>query len=181
MPFATYIVKLAAKFTAWCVGLLLLLLMGILAALWPRPAGSELSIQFVSRIHMNEPGYVPCVVFGVTNLSSKSLTWVWAYPQVRSNKVWSEIEIQPQNQHEDLDAGEGMHVHVPVPRRGDAWRLPIVWSFVPTKLQAPVADFINSRREAQKGAVPGWTSRFGLACCTNFSAEMALTQAEPQH
>jgi hypothetical protein len=159
--------------------LLVLLVLGVV--LWPQPQRSRLAIQFVSHTHTNEPGRRPCVVFGVTNLSHKSLTWTWAYPQVRSNGVWSEVEIiGPGTMHEDLDGGQGMRVIVAVPDRGEAWRLPIVWSYVPrSHLGSIVADVVNSRREAKNGSVPGWTSGFGWTCCTNFSSEMASTQAEP--
>ena len=155
-------------------------LLVVLVAIWPRPQPSGLSIQFVSRINTNnEPGLRPCVVFGVTNLSHKSVTWTWAYPQVRSNGLWSEVEIMgPFTMHEDLHVGQGMHVIVADPGRGEAWRVPIVWSYVPSRLGSVVADVVNSRREAKKGSVPGWTSGFGWTCYTNFSMEIARTQAE---
>jgi hypothetical protein len=177
-------VKLAFKIRGlhlapWLICLVLLLV--ILVVIWLRPQRSGLSIQFVSCIYTNEPGHRPCVVFGVTNLSHKSVTWTWAYPQVRSNAVWSEVEIMgPSTMHEDLDGGQGMHVIVAVPNRGEAWRVPIVWSYVPSsRLGSIVADVVNSRREAKKGSVPGWTSGFGWTCYTNFSSEIASTQAEP--
>jgi hypothetical protein len=155
--------------------LLVLLLVGVV--LWPQPQASGLAIKFVG--FTNTLGQPRSAVFGVTNLSRRTITFVTPEPQVRTGEGWSEILVaKPRPITVALAGGQGTNVTVAIPNRGEAWRMPIRWSH-----QLSTADFYihrgkNLLRTAKEGSLSGWKYGFALPCFTNFSAELELSRVE---
>ncbi len=104
--------------------LLVLLLAGVV--LWPQPQASGLAIKFVG--FTNAFGQPRSAVFGVTNLSRRTITFVTPEPQVRTGEGWSEIVVAGPLpiRGVGLAGGQGTHVTVAVPDREEAWRMPFI-------------------------------------------------------
>ncbi len=161
---------------ACAVCLVVLLLIAVL--LWPQPQASGLAIKFVG--FTNALGQPRSAVFGVTNLSRRTITFVTPEPQVRTGGSWSEIVVAgPRPISVKLAGGQGTNVTMTVPSRGEAWRMPIMWVYDLSTLDFYVHRSKNLLRTAKEGSLSGWKYGFALTGYTNFSAEMELTKAEP--
>jgi hypothetical protein len=173
--------KLDSKSRKACllIGLLgLLVLLSVGVTLWPQPPSSGLTIQFVG--FTNVAGQPSFAVFGVTNLSRKSMTFAPAQPQVRTGGVWSgAVVVRPPAIGIALRAGWGTNVSVDLPDHAEAWRMPVVWGYDLNKWEFYVQRSKNLLRTAQHGSLSGWREGFGVNGYTNFSAEIESTKAEP--
>src|SRR5688572_2205342 len=109
-----------------------LLLCGVM--FWPLPQGSGVTIQFVG--FTNAPGQPRSSVFGLTNLSRRKINYHTAEPQSRTAGVWSEtIAVASPAIGIELGVGQGTNVTVAVPSGGEAWRMPVLWSYRPSALE----------------------------------------------
>ncbi len=157
--------------------LLVLLLVGVM--LWPQPRASGLAIQFVG--FTNAPGQRRSAVFGVTNLSRRTITFVTPEPQVRTGAGWSEIFFaQPLAiKGVGLGRGQGTQVTVADPDGEEAWRMPIIWSYDMSTVEIYARRVKNMLDTAKEGSLAGWNYGWGLTGYTNFSAEVKFGRAEP--
>ena len=181
LMFGSYNMKLGFKIRlvhllACALCLVVLLLIAVL--LWPQPQVSGLAIKFVG--FTNALGQPRSAVFGVTNLSRSTISFVIPEPQVRTGGSWSEIVVAGPNQIRGfrLAGGQGTNVTTTVPSRGEAWRMPIRWFFDLSTLDVYVRRSKNLLHTAKEGSLSGWKYGFALTSYTNFSAEMELTKAE---
>jgi len=157
-----------------CLGVLLL--SGVM--LWPEPQDAALAIRFVA--FTNPLGQPRSAVFGVTNLSHRTIALRALGQQVRSNGVWSEIMIVgPLPMSNGLGGGQGTKVTVAVPTGGEAWRMPLVWVYRPSRMDCYVARGKNLLDTARRGTLSGSNYGFSMTGHTNFSADMESTKAEP--
>ena len=156
--------------------LVVLLLIAVL--LWPQPQASGLGIKFVGFTNTLVPPL--SAVFGVTNLSRRTIGFVTPEPQVRTGGNWSEIVFAgPGPIRVELAGGQGTIVTMTVPSRGEAWRMPIIWFYQLSTLDLYAHRSKNLLRTAKEGSLSGWKYGFALTGYTNFSVEMELTKAEP--
>lgn len=148
-----------------------MLLVGVV--LWPQPQASGLAVSFVG--FTNALGQPQSAVFAVTNFSRRKITFVTPEPQVRTEVDWPEsVVVGPLPINIRLDGGQGTNVTVAVPNRGEAWRMPIVWVYEPSRLELYAHRSKSLLRTAREGSLSGWNYGIGLTCQTNFSAEMEL-------
>jgi len=166
------------------IGLLgILVFVSIQVALWPqpqKPRSSGLTIQFVG--FTNVPGHRRSAVFGVTNLSRETITFLTAQPQVRTRGVWSgAVVVRLSPAIIGLGLGQGTHVSVDVPDRVEAWRIPVPWCYDhPRMLDMCVQRSKNLLRTALHGSLSGWKEDYRvLEGFTSLSAEIESTKAEP--
>jgi hypothetical protein len=154
--------------------LVVLLLIAVL--LWPQPKASGLGIKFVG--FTNALGQPQSAVFGVTNLSHRTIGFVTPEPQVRTGGNWSEIVFAGPGKRVELAGGQVTNVTMTVPSRGEAWRMPIIWFYQLSTLDIYVHRSKDLLSTAKEGSLSGWKYGFALTSYTNFSAEMELTKAE---
>ena len=154
----------------------LLVLLSVAIVVWSQPQGSGLAIAFLG--FTNVLGQPQSAVFGVTNLSRRRIDFVVIRePQIRTERVWSEVAITGPLPMSGLPAGQATNVTIGLPNRGRAWRMPIVWGYDISAAERYVQRLKNLLRVG--GSLSNWKSGFALPCYTNFSAELELSKAEP--
>jgi hypothetical protein len=166
----------ALRLLACLLCALCLFLLGVM--FWPLPQGSGVTIQFVE--FTNTPGQRQSSVFGLTNLSRKKISFVTAEPQSRTAGVWSEtIALASPAMGIELGVGQGTNVTVAVPSGGEAWRMPVLWSYRLSALEVYFYRGKNLLRTVQERSLAGWNYGFALSSYTNFSAAVELARVEP--
>ena len=72
-------------------------------------------------------------VFAISNANEQPINFCAALPHTREGGIWSlDICYPPPAVGTDLGAHQRAQFSVVLPTNGDAWRVPVVWSFAPT-------------------------------------------------
>jgi hypothetical protein len=79
----------------------------------------------------------------------------------------------------ELGVGQGTNVTVAVPIGGEAWRMPVLWSYDMSTAEVYRGRVKNLLYTVQEGSLAGWNYGFALSTYTNFSAAVELARAEP--
>ena len=168
LPFKIELAHLLA-----CVLCLLVLLL-VAVVFWPQPQVSGLTIAFVR--FTNAPGQPRFAVFGLTNLSHRTINFVVIpEPQIRTEGGWSEVAVAGALRASELAGGQGTNVSMALPSRGEAWRMPIIWGYdmsTAERYAHRVMNLLTTGKESPKYA-------YALPIYTNFSAEMELLKGKP--
>jgi hypothetical protein len=108
--------------------------------------------------------------FGITNASYLEIAYIACPPQVKSNGVWLEVDPPSPGAMTPLPEGQAGTLVIAAPSHGEAWRLPVLWCYRPTKVQ-----FLKKKAENNFARIldPGAIDAgFSLVTYTNYSVEI---------
>ena len=149
--------------------LFLVLLIGVV--LRPQERLSGVAIRFAG--FTNALGQPRSAVFSVTNHSHKRIVFAVPEPQIRIGTNWTDVSPGMDPATHALDGGQSTNFTLDLPKRGDAWRMPIMWAYngnTPEYRLRCAKNFLRGLGWQYGGALPGYT---------NFSADMELISGEP--
>src|SRR5262245_28473018 len=132
----SYCMKLSFKIrlVQWLAcALCLIVLLLVAVVLWPQPQVSGLAITFAG--FTNALGEPRSALFGVTNSSRRSISFVILDPQIRTDGRWSEVAAVVRRMTLTLAGGQGTNVTMAVASRGEAWRMPVLWVYEPNSAE----------------------------------------------
>ncbi len=159
--------------------LCLLVLLLLAVARWGNQRVSRSAVELVALTNvLVQPR---SAVFGLTNLSHRTISFIAPEPQVLTRGVWSGVVVPGGvSSGFRLAGGQGANLTVAIPSHGEAWRMPIIWSYRPTRTELYVSRGRNLLYTLKKGmSLSGWNYGVVSRGGTNVSAVMPLIRAEP--
>ena len=156
----------------------ILALFGLTWFVWPKPAGSGLTVQFAGLVG----GWSPArfAIFSVSNMTSRSISFVTGNPQLGTGGVWSQGIVWPTSASgAELRVGQFTNYLVAVPTNACNWRLPVTWCYKPDVSETIVARSKSFLRAVKEGRRPGLGYDFAVTSYTNFSAGIEFVGTQP--
>ncbi len=114
-----------------------LILLGLLLLLLRTPNGPKPGTISLSVANYTARG--PSALFSVSNGNRWAIVFRPGMPQVRSNSLWSPVEIT-EGAMPRLGPGQCTTFSVAAPTNGDAWRVPVLFFSVPPQAVA-IAEY----------------------------------------
>jgi hypothetical protein len=138
--------KMAAKAALVVSAGILGVALGLAIALWPPRHSPPPPFRFVGTLGLST-GFV---TFQVTNQERGIVLCGVLPPQVKSNGQWIDVQV-PSAQRLILAPRQGSTFIVVAPSNGLPWRVPLAWSYGPTKLQVWKKRAENFLRRQDRG------------------------------
>jgi hypothetical protein len=122
----------------------------------------------------NAAGKNTAAIFSIKNRYARPVSFFPLEPQVRASGDWASIALPMGGPTRMLEPDGEANFIVNVPVDASAWRVPVLWSIKPSRLEHFRYKLRNNWIEyREKGTILGWRIGYGVESFTNYTPEIS--------
>jgi len=127
----------------------------------------------------NAGGQNTAAIFSIKNPYARPVSFFPLEPQVRASGDWASIALPTGGQARKLGPEGEANFTVNVPVDASAWRVPVLWSIEPNRLEDFRYKLRNNWIEyRENGTLLGWRIGYRLESFTNYTPELSHSELQ---